>query len=203
MDGKNAVNSLKYIIIGDSSVGKSNLLSAFTKNIFTYEYQPTNGNNFCYRDINLNDKTYRINIFDMGGAENCKNIIKSYYPKTDCALIVYEIDKRESFENVTNWIKDFQENGPETAKMVLVGNKCDLEEKRVVSKLEGTDLSLKYGMQFFETSAKKGINVNEVFTQSCELITKKEKGNNIKKDKDKKCSFLRSILEKVGCKFFS
>ena len=194
---------LNYIIFGDSKVGKSKLFNRMNGEKFQDNYNSTIGTDFRGLYKELDNKTYILIIVDTAGTKGFRKLVLPMSENKVCALIVYEIDKRESFENVTNWIEDFQENGLETAKMVLVGNKCDLEETRVVSKLQGIDLSLKYGMQFFETSAKKGINVNEVFTQSCELITKKEKRNNIKKDKDKKCSFLRSILEKVGCKCFS
>ena len=167
----------KYIIIGDPSVGKSNLLMKFAHNKFTDEYQATIGVEFGAKNITFNNQVYRIQIWDTAGQENFRSITRSYYKNSACALIVYDITRKISFDNLVQWIEDCKNSSPKTVFMVLVGNKSDLERNREVTEEEGREFAEKNGMLFFETSAKTGKNVEEVFTQSATLIAKKIKDN--------------------------
>lgn len=160
----------KYIIIGDQAVGKSNLLLRYIHGEFKNEYHATIGVEFAAKSINIKDKLYRIQIWDTAGQENYKSITRAYYKNSVCALIVYDISNRDSFTNVCSWIEDCKNQCPKTVYMILVGNKSDLEEQREVRKEEGQDLADKYGINFFETSAKTGENVEEVFNNSAEQI---------------------------------
>ena len=164
---------LKYIIIGDAAVGKSNLLLRYAHGQFKPEYQLTIGVEFGAKNIQLNNKIFRIQIWDTAGQENFRSITRAYYKNSVCALVVYDISSRDSFEHVTSWIEDCKNQSPKTIFMVLVGNKCDLDDKRQVSVEEGKDLAEKNDMLFFETSAKDGINVDEIFVKSAEQISKK------------------------------
>ena len=164
---------LKYIIIGDAAVGKSNLLLRYAHGQFKPEYQLTIGVEFGAKNIQLNNKIFRIQIWDTAGQENFRSITRAYYKNSVCALVVYDISSRDSFEHVTSWIEDCKNQSPKTIFMVLVGNKCDLNDKRQVSVEEGKDLAEKNDMLFFETSAKDGINVDEIFVKSAEQISKK------------------------------
>ena len=163
----------KYIIIGDPSVGKSNLLMKFAHNKFTDEYQATIGVEFGAKNITFNNQIYRIQIWDTAGQENFRSITRAYYKNSVCAMVVYDITSRDSFNNVMSWIEDCKNQSPKTIFMILVGNKCDLEDKRQVSYEEGQDLAEKNELLFFETSAKDGINVEEVFINSAKEIAKK------------------------------
>ena len=160
----------KYIIIGDQAVGKSNLLLRYIHGEFKNEYHATIGVEFAAKSINIKDKLYRIQIWDTAGQENYKSITRAYYKNSVCALIVYDISNRDSFTNVCSWIEDCKNQCPKTVYMILVGNKSDLEEEREVRKEEGQDLADKYAINFFETSAKTGKNVEEVFNNSAEQI---------------------------------
>jgi small GTP-binding protein len=160
----------KYIIIGDAAVGKSNLLLRYAHGQFKPEYQLTIGVEFGAKNVEIRNKTYRIQIWDTAGQENFRSITRAYYKNSVCALVVYDISSRDSFNNVSTWIEDCKNQSPKTIFMVLVGNKSDLEDKRQVSKEEGQDLADKYGINFFETSAKTGENVEEVFNNSAEQI---------------------------------
>ena len=163
---------LKYIVIGDSSVGKSNILLRYTHNQFNEEYQSTIGVEFGAKNINLNNKIYRIQIWDTAGQENLRSITRAYYKNSVCALVVYDITKRESFENVLSWIQDCRNQSPKTIIMVLVGNKNDLENLREVSYDEGEEFAKNNNMIFFETSAKTGLNITKIFEKTTQIISK-------------------------------
>ena len=164
---------LKYIIIGDAAVGKSNLLLRYTHGQFNEKYQLTIGVEFGAKNVNIRDKLYRVQIWDTAGQESFRSITRAYYKNSVCALIVYDISKRDTFNNVSIWIEDCKNQSPKTIYMILVGNKSDLEDRREVSIEEGKELAEKYGIDFYETSAKTGDNVEEIFFNSADEIAKK------------------------------
>ena len=164
---------LKFIIIGDDLVGKSNLSSHYVDGQFNPDYQLTIGVEFRAKNVEIRNTTYRIQIWDAGGRESLRKITRTYFKNTVCALVVYDISNRNSFNNVSSWIEDCRYNSPKTIFMVLVGNKSDLADKRQVSTEEGRELAEKYEMKFYETSAKIGENVNDIFYDSVDEIAKK------------------------------
>ena len=168
----------KYIIIGDASVGKSNILLKYAHNQFKPEYQLTIGVEFGAKNVEINNKTYRIQIWDTAGQENFRSITRAYYKNSVCALVVYDITNRETFDNVQAWIEDCKSQSPKNIYMLLVGNKEDLaESERQVSYEEGSEFAQRNNMLFFETSAKTGLNIEEVFVRSAGAIAEKiEKG---------------------------
>ena len=119
---------LKYVIVGDASVGKSNLLLRYTHGEFKEEYQLTIGVEFGSNNVIINNKIFRIQIWDTAGQENFRSITRSYYKNSACALIVYDITRRASFESLSDWIEDCKNSSPKTVFMVLVGNKSDLQK---------------------------------------------------------------------------
>ena len=164
---------LKYIIVGDAAVGKSNLLLKLTQGDFKTEYQLTIGVEFGAKNYDINNKKFRLQIWDTAGQENYRSITRAYYKNSACAILVYDISNRESFENISNWIEDCLQQSPKTVFMVLVGNKSDLNDIRKVSFEEGKEMAKNNNMMFFETSAKTGENVDKIFEESAKEINNK------------------------------
>ena len=164
---------LKYIIIGDSAVGKSNILTQYVYEKFSEEFQSTLGVEFAAKNTVIDNKVYRIQIWDTAGAENFRSITRAYYKNSVCAFIVYDITKRETFENVQVWLEDIKNQCPQTVLLVLVGNKLDLENERQISYEEGESFAQKNNMYFFETSAKTGVNIENLFLKSVETINER------------------------------
>ena len=177
MSTKNVDYILKYIIIGDAAVGKSNLLLRYVFNIFKPEYQLTIGVEFGEKNIKHNNKNYQLQLWDTAGQEQFRSITRAYFKNAVCALVVYDITNKSSFENIKQWIEDCMNYMPKRGFIVLVGNKCDLEENREVSTEEGQQLADLYGILFFETSAKTEYNVKEVFNESSQEIAKRIDSN--------------------------
>ena len=163
----------KYIIIGDAAVGKSNLLLRYAHGQFNEQYQTTLGVEFGAKNVSIRDRLYRIQIWDTAGQENFKSITRAYYKNSVCALVVYDITKRSTFENVSSWIEDCRNQSPKTINLILIGNKSDLEDQREVTYDEGKELADQNGIYFYETSAKNGKNVEEVFFNSADEIARK------------------------------
>ena len=132
----------KYIIIGDASVGKSNILLKYAHNQFKPEYQLTIGVEFGAKNVEINNKTYRIQIWDTAGQENFRSITRAYYKNSVCALVVYDLTNKETFDSVQAWIDDCKSQSPKNIYMLLVGNKEDLaESERQVSYKEGSEFA--------------------------------------------------------------
>ena len=153
----------KILIIGNSSVGKSNLLLRFSDNIFHDTFLPTIGVDFKIKPLTIADKSVKLNIWDTAGQERFKNITSTYYKGSHGVMLVYDVTDPESFNGIQMWLGEVQKHaGPNIVK-ILIGNKCDLEEDRKVTTKQGQELADKLGIKFLETSAKKKINVEEAF----------------------------------------
>ena len=161
---------LKYIIIGDAGVGKSNLLLRYVYSTFKSDYQLTIGVEFGEKTLQVKNKVFKIQIWDTAGHEQFRSITRTYYKNSACAVVVYDISRRETFEHIVNWIEDCKLNSPKSIFIILVGNKSDLEEERQVTTEEGEEFANRYGLRFFETSAKNSTNVEQVFYESVEFI---------------------------------
>ena len=164
----------KLLLIGDSLVGKSCLITRYADDSFEQNFIATIGVDFKVKSVEVDGgKTARLQIWDTAGQERFSNITRSYYRGSDAILIVYDITNRESFSHVTKWVSELQQNAEDTRVRLLIGNKADLEEKRVVSHDEGAAFAAEVSMQFFETSALTGDNVSNAF-QDATLQCQKE-----------------------------
>ena len=163
----NTMNSytyiFKYIIIGDMGVGKSCLLLQYTDKRFLPTHELTIGVEFGTRLITIEGKAIKLQIWDTAGQESFRSITRSYYRGAAGALLVYDITRRDTFEHLTTWLKDALENSNPHMAIILIGNKLDLEAKRVVSTEEGERFARAHNLIFLETSAKTAHNVEEAF----------------------------------------
>ena len=163
--------SFKVIIIGDSFVGKSCLANKAVKNIFDTSYSATLGFDCFSFFVKIDKKIIKLQIWDTCGQEIYQSLITNFYRNSSLALMVYGINNRASFEHIDIWMKEIKRNSNPDAKIFLIGNKSDLEDERKVSyeeaKKYADDLDCK---KFFETSAKSGLNAQEVFIEAANIL---------------------------------
>eukprot|EP01061_Rhynchopus_euleeides_P010384 TRINITY_DN19831_c0_g1_i1.p1 TRINITY_DN19831_c0_g1~~TRINITY_DN19831_c0_g1_i1.p1 ORF type:complete len:205 (+),score=87.53 TRINITY_DN19831_c0_g1_i1:148-762(+) len=166
--------TFKLLLIGDSLVGKSCLIMRYADDCFEQNFIATIGVDFKVKSVEVDDgKTARLQIWDTAGQERFSNITRSYYRGSDAILVVYDVTNRESFSHVQKWLYELQQNADDTSIRILVANKADLVENRVVPTEEGAQVAAQAGMEFFETSALTGDNVVEAF-RAATLLCQKE-----------------------------
>jgi len=153
----------KVVLIGDSGVGKSNLLSRFTRNEFCLESKSTIGVEFATRTVQVEGKTIKAQIWDTAGQERYRAITSAYYRGAVGALLVYDITKPTTFENVGRWLKELRDHADSNIVIMLVGNKSDLKHLRGVSTEDAQSFAEKEGLSFLETSALEATNVERAF----------------------------------------
>ncbi|XP_056141661.1 RAB11a, member RAS oncogene family, like [Lampris incognitus] len=153
----------KVVLIGDSGVGKSNLLSRFTRNEFNLESKSTIGVEFATRSIQVGGKTIKAQIWDTAGQERYRAITSAYYRGAVGALLVYDIAKHLTYENAERWLKELQDHADSNIVIMLVGNKSDLRHLRAVPTDEAKAFAEKHGLSFLETSALDSSNVELAF----------------------------------------
>ena len=176
----------KILILGDSGVGKSSLFLRYTKNEFNADMRSTIGVEFGLKFLKIEDFQLKIQIWDTAGMERYRSITNAYYKGAKGVIIVYDICRKKSFENVDNWIEDFKSKADEDAVILLIGNKCDLIESREVTMEESERKAQKNQYGFMETSAKDNNNVDKAFETLFDEIVKiyKDKnGGNLDKNK--------------------
>jgi Ras-related protein Rab-11A len=162
-EGSNYDYLFKVVLIGDSGVGKSNLLSRFTRNEFNLESKSTIGVEFATRSISVDNKTVKAQIWDTAGQERYRAITSAYYRGAVGALLVYDIAKHATYVNVTRWLKELRDHADSNIVIMLVGNKSDLKHLRAVPTEEAKAFSTENGLSFIETSALDASNVESAF----------------------------------------
>ena len=165
--------SVKFIIVGDSSVGKSNILLRFSRDTFDQSHQATLGIEFANKHMIYNNTDYLIQIWDTAGQENFRSVTRAYYKASAVAMVVYDITKEESFQHIESWLRDCKELAPGTVILVLIGNKSDLEDQRVIAKERGEIFAKENNMVFLETSALNGNGIKEAFEKSIQIVDQK------------------------------
>lgn len=155
----------KVVLIGDSGVGKSNLLSRFTRNEFNLESKTTIGVEFATKSIQVDGKTIKAQIWDTAGQERYRAITSAYYRGAVGALLVYDISKHVTFENVERWLKELRDHAEPNIVVMLVGNKSDLRHRRAVPTEDAMLFAENNNLAFIETSALDATGVEEAFRQ--------------------------------------
>ena len=190
---------VKIMLIGDSNVGKTSIIKRYCKNIFSKSHISTVGIDLETKNIKIGKQIINLQLWDTAGQERYRGLSKNYYNNSDAFIIVYDITNSKSFENVTNWIMQIKENASENVKIVLFGNKSDLEDQRIINEEEGKKFAKDNNINFYETSAENGANVekaiidlvkevinDENFTKGSEN-TSQLSGDKFKKENKKKC----------------
>ncbi|KAL0321311.1 UNVERIFIED_CONTAM: Ras-related protein RABA1d [Sesamum radiatum] len=201
----------KLVLIGDSGVGKSNLLSRFTRNEFSLESKSTIGVEFATRSLPVDGKVIKAQIWDTAGQERYRAITSAYYRGAVGALLVYDVTRHSTFENVERWLRELRDHTDPSIVVMLIGNKSDLRHLVAVSTEDGKSFAERESLYFMETSALESINVDsafsEVLTQIYRNVSKKSmetgedggasnvptKGEKIDVSKDV------SAMNRVGC----
>ncbi|CAL8288827.1 unnamed protein product [Merluccius merluccius] len=153
----------KVVLVGESGVGKSNLLSRFTENKFTLDSRTTIGVEFSTQTIQLGQASIRAQIWDTAGLERYRAITSAYYRGAVGALLVYDITKKPTYESVERWLSELYDHAHPRVVVILVGNKTDLESNRSVTSEEAKHYAEKKGLLFVETSALESTNVEVAF----------------------------------------
>ncbi|EEB10525.1 RAB 3 and, putative [Pediculus humanus corporis] len=163
----------KLLIIGNSSVGKTSFLFRYADDSFTSAFVSTVGIDFKVKTVFRHDKRVKLQIWDTAGQERYRTITTAYYRGAMGFILMYDITNEESFNSVQDWVTQIKTYSWDNAQVILVGNKCDMEDERVISFERGKQLSEQLGIEFFETSAKENINVKAVFERLVDIICDK------------------------------
>ena len=158
----------KIVLIGDTSVGKTNILSKYLSNEFDPDSKATVGVEFGTKDFKIGNNIVKVQIWDTAGQERYRSITNAYYKGAKGSLLVYDITNPKTFESLDKWISDLKTNAEEKISIVLIGNKTDLEDQRKITTEQGKEKAEFYKLAFIETSALNGNNIEKAFN---ELIT--------------------------------
>ena len=156
----------KILLLGDSSVGKTCFLMRYTDNTFQEIHMSTIGLDYKLKNVQLDDgKMVKIQIWDTAGQDRFRSITKNYYKGAHGIILIYDITNQKTFENVKNWINQIKEEVSNKVTIILVGNKIDDADHRVVSTEQGEKMAKDFGLMFFECSAKSGVNIDSTFNE--------------------------------------
>ena len=185
----------KIIVIGDASVGKTNIIKAYTTNSYNENTKPTLGVEFYTKTFEINKDYVMVEIWDTAGQEKYQSVTNSYYRGSQGALIVYDIANEESFNNIDKWLERANEKLNENAKIILVGNKIDLADQRKVQTETASEKAKELNMPLMETSALENKNIKEVFKMLLINMYEEYEKEKIKNKEKEKVKNLK-IIEK-------
>lgn len=175
MENKQKEQLIKYLLIGESTVGKTCLILRYTDNEFFGNQISTIGVEFKRKTITYCNEKIILQIWDTAGQDRFGVLTRKFCKHSNVILIVYDVSIRKTFEKITEWISNIEENASRNVLVVLVGNKCDLETERQVSCEEGRQLADQYKLAFYETSALKDINISQVFEHYIPIMNARAK----------------------------
>ena len=170
------------ITLGDTQVGKSSLMFQYTDKMFSQEYLTTIGVDLKYKELKLkNGEIIKVKIYDTAGQERFISIASNYLKKANGILLVYDITNESSYDNISNWLEQINSKSDNERPIILIGNKSDMVNERVISKEKGEELAKNCcgGINFYETSCKTGENVDEAINDLVYQIYNKYSGKNL------------------------
>jgi Ras-related protein Rab-8A len=167
---------IELITLGDSQVGKSSLLQRFSDDRFSGNYITTMGIDFKIKYLQIDGKNIKLLMWDTAGQERFRTMTMQYFNKADCVIFAYDCTSEESFNSMRHWIRQFEShtNGRTDIEKVLVGNKSDMTDEKMIEAEQGAALAAEFGMNFYETSAKSGLNVQLVFSSLAQKVKEKK-----------------------------
>ena len=175
MDDDSYEIMVKVVLVGDSGVGKTNIMSKYLKNQFREDSKATVGVEFGSKQITVENHQIKAQIWDTAGQERYKAITSAYYKGAKGAFVVYNITRKNTFETVNKWVSDISAAADKKITLILIGNKNDLEDQRQVTKEMGEEKAKELGLAFMETSACSGENLDKAFQLMINEIYKKSK----------------------------
>ena len=169
------MRNLKVVLVGDTKVGKSCVLSRFVQGTFDRNMPATIGAAFLTKVITTSSGPVRLQLWDTAGQEKFRSLAPMYYRSSSVALMVYDVTSKESLDSLDDWATEISDKAPHNIKFVVIGNKSDMTESRVVSTEEGKIVAQQlHATLFGETSAKTGDGINEIFSKIAELDINQE-----------------------------
>ena len=162
--------TIKILVVGDSTVGKTNFIRMFIENKFNQNYMTTSGIDLKTSSIEIKNKKIRVQLWDTAGQEKYKAITKNLFLKVQAALIVYDITNEETFNNLKTWVRSIKEECGKQIQMLIIGNKNDLNEERVVDKNIAMEYAKEEKIDYLETSSKTGDNIQKAISLLCEKV---------------------------------
>ena len=173
MEDENYEMMFKVVLVGDSFVGKTNIMSKYLKNEFHEDSKATVGVEFGSKQFKIEGHTIKAQIWDTAGQERYKAITSAYYKGAKGAFVVYDITRKGSFESIEKWVNDLTSTADKKLTIVVIGNKCDLEDQRQITKEQGEEKANKLEVAFLETSAFSGENLDKAFDKMMNEVYKK------------------------------
>lgn len=186
----------KLLLIGDSGVGKTSILFRFSDDAFTPTFISTIGIDFKIKTIELRGKRIKLQIWDTAGQERFHTITTSYYRGAMGIMLVYDITNAKSFDNIQKWLRNIDEHANEDVEKMIVGNKCDMEDRRIITKEKGEAIAREHGIRFMETSASSNINVERAFLELAKAILDNQTADQERQDSQDRVNIARSEHQK-------
>ena len=165
----------RIILVGDTSVGKTNIINKYIKNEFQEDFYATIGVEFSHKQFIVDNHKIKAQIWDTAGQERYKAITRAYYKGAKGAFIVYDITRKDTFDDIDKWRNELVNSCNKEVTIMLIGNKCDLEDSREISKEQGEEKAKSFGFSFLETSAYSGENLEKGFEMLIKEIYQKYK----------------------------
>ena len=168
---------IKILIVGDSTVGKTNFIKKYVENKFNENYFASTGIDLITTSIKIEGKSFKIQIWDTAGQEKYRAMTKNLFLKTQGIVIIFDISNETSFINLKSWMNDIKEECSADIPMILVGNKSDLVDKRVIDKERAMEYAKNENLEYIETSSKTGENINKALSLIIEKIYRRADSN--------------------------
>ena len=193
-------HNFKVVLVGETGVGKTSIISQFIDQVFEEELQTSTGGSFSSKEIFFdNGKSLKLEIWDTAGQERYRSLTKIFYKNSSCAILVYDITKKPTFDELKNyWIGQIKESAPKDIMLAVVGNKEDLLDKEQVDENEARDFAKENNALFFSTSAKNSDAINQLFIDIGKKYTGWNSNAKIELNKEKNDNENKKINEEIN-----